>query len=84
MMAERKSWVIGVLEILAILTLIGGAVLAFALEGEEEDKTDAESARTGHPGLRVTAFRRLGARRIRGSTEVGNREPAQWRPRSFR
>ena len=55
-MAERKSWVIGVLEILAILTLIGGAVLAFALEGEEEDKTDAESARTGHPGLRVTAY----------------------------
>jgi hypothetical protein len=31
MMEQRKSWVIGVLEILAILTLIGGAVLAFAL-----------------------------------------------------
>jgi len=154
MTVESKSWVTGVLEILAILTLIGGAVLAFALgsaafeeqcvdlglgqpvcvdarddallvaaigigaqalvtfvvlwalartldntiylrtqvdeiydsvrgleESEDEDETDAESARTEHPGLRITAYSddwALG--RIRGSTEVGNREPAQRRP----
>jgi len=128
-MAENKSWAIGVLEILAILTLIGGAILAFALgsaafeeqcvdvgfgppvcldarddgllvaaigigaqalvtfvvlwalartldntiylrnqvdeiydsvrgleEDEDEVETDAESVRTEHPGLRVTAY----------------------------